>query len=88
MCVECACVHRYVCHQLSSVQKSKTLPVSNTITDIVCQVWDAPRRAAGETAVDPLMASRQGLWGPELCHVLLALMWLSGVAFFLPGKRA
>lgn len=42
-----ACVHRYVCHQLSSVQKSKTLSVSNTITDIVCQVWDAPGRVGG-----------------------------------------
>lgn len=31
------------------------------------------------------MAFRQGLWGPELCHVLLALMWLSGVAFPPPS---
>lgn len=69
VCVSNVYVHRYVHHQLSSVRKSRALPVSDTIIDTVCQVWDAehPRKGGGhETAVDPLMAQAGSLcyWLP------------------------
>ena len=45
--VECACVHRYVRHQLRRVWKSRILPVSDPIIDIVCQVWDTENQEEG-----------------------------------------
>lgn len=67
--VKCACVHRYGRHQLRSVRKSRTLPVSDTITDIVCQVWDAENQEGegNKTAVDILSGRVSGDLSCVLC---------------------